>query len=82
MVIALVIGLLGMACILAGFLLDEFTKQFNRNNLGYNALNFLGAVLLGAYAFSLRAWPFLALNGVWAVAAAWRFAAIVRRREK
>ncbi|HLC98122.1 MAG TPA: hypothetical protein VJC21_05060 [Candidatus Nanoarchaeia archaeon] len=79
MVIALIVGLVGMACILAGFLLDEFTKQFNRNNLGYNALNFLGAVLLGAYAFSLRAWPFLMLNGVWAVAALIRGIALVRR---
>ena len=80
MVIALIVGLVGMACILAGFLLDEFTKQFNRNNLGYNALNFLGAVLLGAYAFSLHAWPFLVLNGVWAVGAAVRAGAIIRRR--
>ncbi len=82
MVIALIIGLVGMACILAAFLLDEFTKRFNRNNLWYNALNFLGAVSLGAYAFSLRAWPFVALNGVWAVGAAVRAGAIIRRKEK
>lgn len=65
----LLIGLLGMACILSAFLLEEFTRRFGRSNLWFNVLNFVGAVLLGLYAFSLRGWPFVVLNGVWAIAA-------------
>ncbi len=66
---SMMIGLLGMAGILAAFLLDEFVKEWGQETLRYNLLNIMGAGLLVWYAITLNSWPFVILNGVWAVAA-------------
>tara|TARA_Y100000034_G_C6592331_1_gene257341 strand:- start:99 stop:341 length:243 start_codon:yes stop_codon:yes gene_type:complete len=60
-----IIGIIGMGFILVAFVLDEFIKKFNQDTEFYNVLNIIGAAFLIYYAYSLRAWPFVALNIVW-----------------
>lgn len=78
--IELIIGIIGMLCILAAFVLEEFVKRFNPNTLKFNLLNIFGSGLLMIYAFSLKGWPFLILNGVWFIAALIKFVELVERR--
>ena len=66
---SLAAGIIGVICILVAFLLDEFSKV-NTKTVPYNLLNILGSGLLMYYAYTLQSWPFVALNGVWLIAAA------------
>ena len=65
---SIVAGIIGVFCILVAFLLDEFSK-INTKTVSYNLLNILGSGLLMYYAYTLESWPFVALNGVWLIAA-------------
>lgn len=58
-------GIAGMLCILAGFLLIQ-THKVTADSLVYDVLNFLGSGLLVIYGVSGNAWPFVILNGVFA----------------
>ncbi len=64
----IVAGIIGVVCILVAFLLDEFST-INAKTVSYNLLNLLGSGLLMYYAYTLQSWPFVALNGVWLIAA-------------
>ena len=77
----LVIGILGMLCILAAFCLEEFAKHTRNESLEYNILNFAGAILLLAYAWGPRLWPFILLNAIWAVVALVKTAQILSRKK-
>ncbi len=72
------IGILGMLCIVVAFVLDEFYKKFNQNTAQYNVLNILGSALLLYYGYTLAAWPFVILNGIWLVAAGVKLVEIVK----
>jgi hypothetical protein len=76
--INLMIGIVGMSFILVAFILDEFIKKFNQNTIQYNVLNIIGAGLLTYYAFSLNSIPFMILNVVWLVVAAFKLTRILR----
>lgn len=65
----LIIGIVGMLCILIAFVLDEFYKKYNQDTYFYNILNIVGAGLLLYYALSLSGWPFVILNAIWVIAA-------------
>jgi len=78
----LIIGLLGMFCILFAFILEEFWKRFNPNTYKFNLLNIVGSGLLIVYAYNLRGWPFLILNSVWLVAAFIKLLELLERRKK
>jgi len=67
--IEIIIGIVGMVFILTAFVLDEFYKKWNQNTIQYNVLNVIGAGLLVYYAYALKAWPFMILNGVWFITA-------------
>ncbi len=70
MIVELILGVVGMLCILVAFLFDEFWGDIiNENTIAYNLLNIVGSGLLGYYGLTLQAWPFVVLNGVWFVAA-------------
>ncbi len=71
---ALLIGLAGMAGILAAFLLEEFSPHTAREQWAYNLLNLGGALLLAWYSWLIWSLPFLILNVVWTLVAAWRLA--------
>jgi lipid-A-disaccharide synthase-like uncharacterized protein len=60
------IGASGATLILIAFILEQ-THRWKDTDLKYDAVNLLGSVLLIAYAVMLGSYPFLVLNGVWAV---------------
>lgn len=62
----LLLGILGMILILVGFFGVQ-THKMNQDALGYDILNFLGSALLVYYGLVGHAWPFVILNGVWAL---------------
>jgi hypothetical protein len=64
--LTLVIGVIGMAIILALFILNQ-TKKLSQDSIAYDTANAIGAFMLVYYAFALRAWPFLILNSIWCV---------------
>ena len=78
----LFIGIVGMLCVLTAFVLDEFFRRFNRDTFSYNILNFVGAALLVYYGFTLRGWPFVALNLVWCGVAGVKLAGILMAKQR
>jgi hypothetical protein len=69
---SLIIGVIGMVCILAAFIMDEIGTNINRDSKVYQLVNLVGALLLTYYAYVLGSFPFLGLNVVWAFFAAYR----------
>lgn len=59
-------GIAGMLGILAGFLLIQ-THKVTADSLLYDVLNFGGSALLVIYGVAGKAWPFVILNGVFAL---------------
>ena len=59
-------GILGMLCILAGFLLIQ-THKVTADSILYDVLNFVGSALLVIYGIAGNVWPFVILNGIFAV---------------
>lgn len=60
----LLLGIVGMACILLAFLLEQ-RGIWKNDGLAYDVANCLGSFLLVAYAIAGRSWPFIVLNAVW-----------------
>lgn len=73
----LVIGTAGAAFLLAAFALEKFGILKN-DSFPYDVLNLVGAGLLTWYAFLLNSWPFIILEGIWALVA---FSYFIRRVE-
>lgn len=61
-----IIGASGAGLILIAFILEQ-THRWKDTDLKYDAVNLLGSALLIAYAVLLGSYPFLVLNGVWAL---------------
>lgn len=61
----LILGTLGMVCLLVAFILDEFNTRYNEDTVFNNVLGIVGAGLLVYYALIIKGWPFLVLNLVW-----------------
>lgn len=64
--IFLLIGVLGALCVLVGFLLVQ-RHIWTQDSLSYDILNCAGSSLLLIYGWAGEAWPFVALNAVWAL---------------
>ncbi len=64
------IGSAGALLLLLAFGLEKFGVLHNES-LPYNGLNLMGAALLTWYAAVLVSWPFIILEGIWALIAAW-----------
>lgn len=60
----LIIGIVGMGLILLAFLMEQLGKWKNSFFI-YDSVNFVGALLMVIYAYSIKSWPFLILNIVW-----------------
>jgi hypothetical protein len=60
------LGILGMATLLFGFLLNQMNIWQNKN-IKYDLSNLIGSGLMVYYAFTLKSFPFLILNLVWAI---------------
>ena len=76
--INLIIGIVGMFCILVGFVMDEFYKRWNQETIRYNLINIFGSVLLIYYAYTLMSWPFMVLNAVWFVVAVYKLILVLK----
>jgi len=74
----IIIGIIGVLFILVAFILDEFVKKFNQDTIQYNVLNIIGAGFLIWYALFLNSWPFMILNAVWLLVAAFKLFRILR----
>ena len=64
--ITTLIGASGACLILIGFILEQ-THRIKDTSLSYDILNLIGSALLIVYALLLKSYPFLVLNGVWAL---------------
>jgi hypothetical protein len=64
-----IIGTLGVALLLAAFLLN-LLKRLPADGAPYNALNVLGAGLACYSSYLIDFLPFVVLEGVWTIAAA------------
>ncbi len=62
----LVIGVVGMLWILFAFLLIQ-THKVTADSILYDVLNFLGSALLVIYGIAGNVWPFVILNGIFAL---------------
>ena len=62
----LTLGIIGMVCILYAFLRVQ-THAWTQDLMRYDVVNFLGSAFLLIYALEGRAWPFVVLNGIWAL---------------
>ena len=60
------IGALGAFLILLAFVLEQ-VNTWKNDDLVYDLVNLIGSGCLVAYAIILKSYPFLILNGVWAV---------------
>lgn len=60
------LGIAGMALVLFAFLLNQMSVWQN-NNLKYDLSNLIGSGLMVYYAFTIKSFPFLILNLVWAL---------------
>ncbi len=62
----LIIGIVGMVLILVAFFMVQ-SHSWSQDSLIYDAVNCVGSVLLVIYGITGGAWPFVILNGVWAL---------------
>lgn len=60
------IGVGGMVLILLAFFMNKINKWRN-DDLVYDVVNFLGSMCLVIYALPTLSWPFIILDGVWAI---------------
>lgn len=60
------IGIVGMMLILIAFFQVQ-RHAWSQDSLKYDIVNFIGSSLLVFYAVTGGAWPFVILNGVWAL---------------
>jgi arginine exporter protein ArgO len=59
-------GIVGMLLVLIGFFGVQ-SHRMHQDNLSYDILNLVGSILLVIYGIAGAAWPFVVLNGVWAL---------------
>jgi amino acid transporter len=62
----IIIGFIGMFLILLAFFMNEI-ERWSDDDLIYDLVNLIGSALMVVYAFSIKSYPFLGLNLVWAL---------------
>lgn len=65
------VGVIGVSFLLVAFVLNLF-KRISADSLVYNAFNVIGAGCLAYYAYILESWPFVALEIIWGLFAAYK----------
>ncbi len=60
------IGILGAFFMLLAFVMNQ-TGKWKTNDLIYDVVNFIAAVLLVVYGILIKGYPFVILNTVWAL---------------
>lgn len=66
----LLVGIVGAAILLLAFVFDELNIVPD-DSAWLHGLNFCGAAFLLWYAVLLHSWPFIVLEGIWALVALW-----------
>ncbi len=66
----LMIGSLGALILLVAFALEQ-TRVISDKSYVYDGANVVGSLLLGYYAWVGGVWPFVVLEAVWALVAAY-----------
>lgn len=61
-----ILGILSALLTLSAFVLNEYGK-LSAESFSYDLMNFIAAVGLGVYAFSIGSLPFILTNSVWAI---------------
>ena len=67
----IIIGTTGMLFLLVAFVLN-LLKKVMQDSVIYNVLNIIGGGLLTYYAYSLSSIPFLILEAIWTLFAAYK----------
>ena len=81
--ITLILGILGMVCILLSFIFNEFdVKKFDETTKINQLINIVGAGLLLYYALSLKGWPFFILNAIWVGVAVIKLGKIITKNNR
>lgn len=73
------VGTIGVALLLGAFLLN-LLKRMSADGYAYSALNLAGAALACYSSYLIDFIPFVVLEGVWAVAAAYALGLSITRR--
>lgn len=76
---ATAIGTVGVALLLLAFLLN-LARKLRADTHSYLLMNLMGAALAGFSSYLIRFWPFVVLEGVWALVAAVGLARLARGR--
>ena len=71
----LILGLIGVTLMLAGFFLNLF-KLIEAESKLYLTLNIIGAGLATVYSFLINTIPFIIFEGIWTSFAAYKFVTI------
>lgn len=66
------IGTLGVTLLLIAFALN-LAKKMPAESRAYLLLNFVGSLLAGISSYLIAFWPFVVLEGVWALASLYAF---------
>lgn len=72
------VGSLGVGILLLAFAMNVF-KRITSDSRLYLLMNGLGALLAGISAFMIKFWPFVLLEGVWAMSS---FLLLLKKRKK
>lgn len=59
-------GIAGMILVLIGFFMVQ-SHRWSLDSIRYDIINLIGSVLLVFYSIAGRVWPFVILNGIWAI---------------
>jgi hypothetical protein len=65
---SVIIGSLGLVFLLVAFLLN-LTKYLTSESATYNVMNLIGASLCCYASYLIGFWPFIILEGIWAIVA-------------
>ena len=74
-------GTIGMFLILLAFVLN-LRRIITQDSIHYCALNIFGAGIIAYYAYLIDSPPFLILNSIWAISAAYKFMEMVLNFKK
>ncbi len=59
-------GIAGMILVLIGFFMVQ-SHRWSLDSIRYDIINLIGSVLLVFYSIAGKVWPFVILNGIWAI---------------
>ncbi len=59
-------GIAGMILVLIGFFMVQ-SHRWSLDSIKYDIINLIGSLLLVFYSIAGRVWPFVILNGIWAI---------------